>query len=256
MKNSIKLSLLSLVLLFGTACSVIRPGQAGVKQKLGKLDDNVTTQGAVWYNPFVTKVIIVSVQTNNLKLSLNLPSKEGMSVKSDISILYRIPADSVINVITKYGFEYEPIIASIFRSASSDVCAQYFAKDMHSGKRGDIEVAIKEKMHELLAGSGIEIESVLMKSIQLPAGLSRSIEQRLQAEQDAMRMEFILKQEKLEAERKIIEAKGTRDANQIVSEGLTEEIIKLKSIEAFNKLSQSPNSKIIVTDGEAPLLIE
>jgi regulator of protease activity HflC (stomatin/prohibitin superfamily) len=95
-----------------------------------------------------------------------------------------------------------------------------------------------------------------MKSIQLPAGLASSIEQKLQAEQDAMRMEFILRQESLEAERKIIEATGTRDAQKIVSEGLTDNIIKIRSIEAFLELSKSPNSKVIITDGKTPLLVD
>jgi len=97
---------------------------------------------------------------------------------------------------------------------------------------------------------------VLMKSIQLPEGLATSIEQKLQAEQDAMRMVFILQQEKLEAERKIIEATGTKDAQKILSEGLTDQIIKIRSIEAFVELSKSTNSKIIITDGKVPYLIE
>jgi regulator of protease activity HflC (stomatin/prohibitin superfamily) len=80
-----------------------------------------------------------------------------------------------------------------------------------------------------------------MKSIQLPG--ASSVERKLQAEQDAMRMEFVLQQEKLEAERKIIEAKGTRDSQKIVAEGLNNDIIKLRSIEAFLELSKSSNSK-------------
>jgi regulator of protease activity HflC (stomatin/prohibitin superfamily) len=95
-----------------------------------------------------------------------------------------------------------------------------------------------------------------MKSIQLPPGLASSIEQKLQAEQDAMRMEFVLQQAKLEAERNIIQAKGTRDAQIILSEGLTNQIIQIRSIEAFTELSKSPNAKIIITDGKAPFLIE
>ena len=83
-----------------------------------------------------------------------------------------------------------------------------------------------------------------------------SIEQKLRAEQDAMRMVFVLEQSKLEAERKIIEATGERDAQKILSEGLTDEIIKIRSIEAFMKLSNSNNSKVIITDGKAPFLIE
>jgi regulator of protease activity HflC (stomatin/prohibitin superfamily) len=88
-------------------------------------------------------------------------------------------------------------------------------------------------MGETLLGQGVIVEAVLMKSIQLPAGLASSIEQKLQAEQDALRMVFILQQEKLEAERKIIEATGTKDAQKIISEGLTDQIIKIRSIDAF-----------------------
>jgi regulator of protease activity HflC (stomatin/prohibitin superfamily) len=127
---------------------------------------------------------------------------------------------------------------------------------MHSGMRAEIEKSISKKMAETLSGQGIIIESVLMKSIQLPEGLARSIEQKLQAEQDAMRMEFVLQQERLEADRKVIEAKGTRDAQKILSEGLTEQIIKIRSIEAFEELSKSANSKILITDGKTPMLID
>lgn len=239
-----------------SSCAVIRPGQVGVKQKLGKLSDRTHTQGVVWYNPFVTKVIRTSVQINDIELSLNLPSKEGLSVVAEISILYRIDGSSVPSVIRNIGLAYEPIISNVFRSASADVCSKYFAKDMHSGMRAEIETAIKDKMGETLASQGINVNAVLMKSIKLPPGLASSIEQRLQAEQDAMRMEFILQQEKLEADRKIIEATGTRNAQKILSEGLSESIIKIRSIEAFLELSKSPNSKVIITDGKVPFLIE
>jgi regulator of protease activity HflC (stomatin/prohibitin superfamily) len=248
--------LLIAVAVLQTSCSVVRPGEVGVKQRLGKLNEKTIDEGVVLYNPFVTKVVKASTQTNNLKLNLNLPSKEGLSVKSEISILYRIQADSIQNILKQYGQNYEAIIGSIFRSASSDVCAKYFAKDMHSGMRANIEQSIKEKMGELLKGSGIIIESVLMKSIQLPPGLANAIEEKLKAEQDAMRMKFVLEQEKLEAERKIIEAKGTSDAQTIVAKGLTEEVLKLKSIEAFEKLSNSSNTKVIITDGNTPLLLD
>lgn len=243
-------------LFFMTSCAVIRPGEAGVKQRMGKLSNKVLSQGAIWYNPFTSKVIRASVQTNNLELSIVLPSKEGLSITSQISILYRLEKSKLPDIIRSIGLDYESIIANVFRSAAADVCAQFFAKDMHSGMRADIEKAIKAKMHDLLGGQGIIIESVLMKSIQLPAGLASSIEQRLQAEQDAMRMEFVLQQAKLEADRKIIEAKGVRDANLILAEGLNDQIIKLRSIEAFQELTKSPNSKVIITDGKAPLLID
>jgi regulator of protease activity HflC (stomatin/prohibitin superfamily) len=247
---------LSLAVLLLSSCAIIRPGEVGVKQKLGKLSDKSYMQGAVWYNPFVTKIIITNTQINNIELALSLPSKEGLSVVAQISILYRIDENSVPKVIKNIGLGYENIISNVFRSASADVCSKYFAKDMHSGMRAEIEEAIKIKMGENLTDKGILVEAVLMKSIQLPAGLASSIEQKLQAEQDAMRMVFILQQEKLEAERKIIEATGVKDAQKILSEGLTDQIIKIRSIEAFIELSKSSNAKIIVTDGKVPYLIE
>jgi len=246
---------LAIATLFLSSCAIIRTGEVGVKQKLGRLSDKIHTQGSVFYNPFIGSVIKISIQTNDLELTLNLPSKEGLSINSQISILFRIKSEQVPNVIRNIGLNYETIIANVFRSASADVCAQYFAKDLHSGLRSEIEKAIKAKMMETLNSQGIQIDAVLMKSIQLPPGLSISIEQKLQAEQDVMRMEFTLKQAKLEADRKIIEAKGTRDAQKIISEGLTNEIIKIRSIEAFIELSKSANSKIIITDGKTPFLI-
>ncbi|MEN1785836.1 MAG: prohibitin family protein [Bacteroidota bacterium] len=253
------------LLLFGFAttflcssCAVIRPGEAGVRQTLGKFDNEVATEGTVFFNPFTSKVIKESTQTNNIKLILNLPSKEGLSVNSEISILYRLERDKIPSVLQNLGRDYESIITSVFRSASSDVCAKFFAKDMHSGMRSKIEEEIKIKMNENLKkqADGIALIAVLMKSIQLPQGLASSIERKLQAEQDAMRMEFVIQQAKLEADRKIIDAEGERDAQKILSEGLTEEIIKIRSIEAFNNLSTSSNTKIIVTDGKTPMLID
>lgn len=239
-----------------TSCAVIRPGEVGVKQRLGKLSDKTHTHGSVWYNPLTTRVVKTNVQVNDIELTLSLPSKEGLSVMAQISILYRIDENSVPKVIRSLGLRYETIISNVFRSASADVCSKYFAKDMHSGMRAEIEQAIKSKMSETLTPQGIIVSAVLMKSIQLPGGLASSIEQKLQAEQDAMRMEFVLQKERLEAQRKIIEATGTKDAQKILSEGLTENIIKIRSIEAFMELSKSANSKIIVTSGKVPFLVE
>lgn len=251
--KKITVYLLAAVLL--QSCAVVRPGEAGMKQKLGKLDNKVVTQGTIWFNPFTTAVIKESIQTNNLELLLSLPSKEGLSVESEISILYRLEVDKVPEILENIGPNYREVITSVFRSASADVCSKFFAKDMHSGKRAEIEAAIQDKMAGNLIERGIIIEAVLLKSIKLPAGLSMSIEQKLQAEQNAMRMEFILQQERLEADRKIIEATGARDAQVILSTGLTPAIIQMRSIEAFEKLARSTNAKVIITDGKTPYLI-
>ncbi len=241
-----------------SSCAVIRPGEVGIKQTLGKLSGVTQIQGTILYNPIISKVIKESTKTSNIKLLLNLPSKEGLSVRSEISILYRLEAMKVASVLENLGQDYESVITSVFRSAASDVCAQFFAKDMHSGMRAVIEEAILKNMKVNLEkqANGIELIAVLMKSIQLPSGLANSIERKLQAEQDAMRMEFVLTQEKREAERKIINAKGERDAQLIIAEGLTDQIIRIKGIEAFRELSKSSNAKVIITDGKTPMILD
>lgn len=240
-----------------SSCAVIRQGEVGVKRKLGKLDPNVIQPGAVTFNPFVTKIIKMPIQTMNVEISSNLPSKEGLNVAAVISILYRIKPQQAPSIIENIGVDFENVvISSVFRSAAADVCSRFFAKDMHSVQRGTIEREITNQMIKILSPRGFEIEAVLMKNIQLPSGLARSVEEKLEAEQNAQRMEFLLVREKGEAQRKIIEAEGIRDAQKIISEGLNKQVIEWQSIEAFKELSKSPNSKIIITNGAAPMLID
>jgi regulator of protease activity HflC (stomatin/prohibitin superfamily) len=255
MKNLSLIAILGMFLL--SSCAVVRPGEVGIKQTLGKLSKEVKTQGTVIYNPLISRVIKESTKTSNIKLVLSLPSKEGLSVNSEISILYRLEANKVASILENLGQDYESVITSVFRSAASDVCAKFFAKDMHSGMRADIESEILKNMKVNIEkqADGIALIAVLMKSIQLPRGLASSIERKLQAEQDAMRLKFVLEQELLEAERKIINAKGERDAQLIIAEGLTPGILKLKAIEAFRELARSANAKTIITDGKTPLII-
>lgn len=257
MKNLRVISLLSLIAIFSTSCVIIKPGEVGVRRTLGKLKPEVLEQGVHGVNPFATTVIRKPIRTVNLEMKLNLPSKEGLNINSGISILYRVDKEAVPRLIENVGDGYEEIIRSVFRSASADICARYMAKDMHSGRRADIEEEISLAMSDILVPQGILIDAVLLKTIQLPPGLYNSIESRMEAEQEAMRMQFIIEQERREAERKVIEAEGNRDAQQILSEGLTEEILALRRIEAMLKLSESENSKVIfMNDDETPMVID
>lgn len=238
------------------SCAVIRPGEVGIKQKFGKLKGKTKTQGLLFYNPFTSSVVRVPIRTINKEIKLNLPSKEGLNVQAEISILYHIKEDKVSEIIASVGKAYErTLILSTFRSASADVCARFYAKDMHSGKRGEIEKEIKTQMAKLLKDRGFNIEAVLMKSITLPKGLYSAIEAKLQAEQAAQQMEFVLQREEKEAERKRIEAQGIRDAQLIIKEGITEGNIQWKSLEVLKEISMSPNAKLILTDGKTPVLI-
>jgi prohibitin 1 len=263
-------------------------GEVGVKRRFGKVGKKVIPPGLVVFNPFFTRVIKVPIRTVNLEISTGLPSKEGLTIKSDISILYRIKSKDAIDVLENIGLDFEEvIILPVFRSASADVCARFMAKDMHSAERSKIEREIRDQMTTTLEARGFIIEAVLMKNITLPAGLSKAIEDKLQAEQDALRMEFILQRESKDAERKVIEAEGAKqiaiikaegqkqsqiitaegekaarvieaqgikEANELMNASLTPTVLKYKSIEAYRELVGSNNAKVIISDGKTPIL--
>ncbi len=206
--------------LFGTGCVRILQDEVGVKRKLGKIEDEVLYPGPNRYNPFNTKIFRVPTRTENLEIAIGLPSREGLTVRSEISILYRVEPKKVPTIVRKLGPDYgDSLILPVFRSASADVCARYYAKDMHSSKRREIEEAIQKRMMEVVGPRGFVLESVLMKSIVLPAGLAQAIEAKLEAEQESQRMQFVLAQERQEADRRVIEAEGQRKVVATQAEG-------------------------------------
>jgi len=251
-----RIFIFALAILTLASCRVIRQGEVGVKRKLGKINPKVVQAGPRFYNPFTTVIIKMPARTVNLEVNLDLPSKEGVNVGAEISILYRIDGRKATSIIENIGRDYErTVILPVFRASAADITAKFMAKDMHTGQRLAIEHAIRDQMIEVLDGRGFIIEAVLMKSIRLPRGLARAIEEKMEAEQDAQRMEFVLLRESQEAQRRQIEAEGIMQANSIIAKGLTKEVIEYKSIEAFRELARSSNAKIIMTDGRTPMLI-
>jgi regulator of protease activity HflC (stomatin/prohibitin superfamily) len=238
------------------SCAVVRPGEVGVRQKFGRLKGNVISPGLAIVNPLTTILVKIPTRTVNREVKLNLPSKEGLNVSSQISILYHVKQEKAIDIINEVGPNFEKVlILSTFRSAAADVCAKFYAKDMHSGKRSFIEKEIKEQMSKILENRGFIIEAILLKSITLPSGLYAAIESKLRAEQQAQQMEFVLLKETKEAERKRIEAAGIRDAQLIIKEGITQGNIEWKSLEVLREIATSNNAKLILTDGKTPVLI-
>lgn len=297
MKNYILATVLFTIVL--QACTVIRQGEVGVKRRLGKIDPQYVEQGPKGYNVLTTRILKVPTRTMNIEVKPDLPSKEGLTIRSEISILYRIKPEAAPKIVQGIGLNYESeVILPVFRSSAADITAKFLAKDMHSGERAIIESAIRKQMVDILDPKGFVIDNVLLKSIFLPGGLARTIEEKLQAEQEAQRMEFVKEREKRDAERRIIEAEGkkeiariqaegeknaaiiqaearkrmfeieaegkanamgieaiaTRRANDTINKTLTPTILKLRQIEAFRALSNSNNSKLIITDGKTPFL--
>lgn len=257
MKKFLNIVLVLILAIAFTSCVTVRQGEVGVIRKFGKYSDKTFTDGFRFYNPLTSKMIKIPTKTENMEVTLLIPSKEGLTIKAEVSILYNVESNKAPYILRNIGKDYEEnVILPVFRSAVSNVSARFYAKDMHTGERATIESDIKSQMDKTLDSKGLNIEAVLLKSIQMPASLSKAIEEKLEAEQLSQRMEFILNQSRQQAEQKRIEAEGIRDAQKIISEGLSREILQFKSIEAFLQLAASPNTKIIISDGDLPMLMD
>lgn len=226
--------------------TVVPAGTVGVVDFLGNVNDNTLKAGVNIVNP-LAKVVKFSIKTQEMKEVMNVPSEEGLSVQLEISLLYKLNPEKANEIYKTVGQNYSAIILiPQFRSVVRSVTARYQAKALYTASREKLAGEIFEELNKLVGPRGITIESSPLRQIVLPPGLTQSIEEKLQAEQESQRMEFVLNKEKQEAERKRIEAKGIRDFQAIVSEGINQNLLRWKGIEATEKLANSTNAKVIV----------
>jgi prohibitin 1 len=236
---------LLLILFFASVIS-IPTGHVGVLTLFGRVTGEVLGEGIHIINP-LKSVQKMSIQTQSIKESANTPSNEGLMLSLDTSLLFHLDRTKAAEVYQKVGTNYaEKIVEPTFRSAVRASTSAHTANSLYTNARELVQQGIQDELTAQLASRGIIIENVLLRDVQLPAMLKSSIEAKQQAEQDALRMNFILQKEKQEAERKRIEAQGIADFQKIVAQGISAQLLEWKGIEATEKLAMSPNSKIVV----------
>ncbi len=240
-----------------TSCVTIRPGEVGIKQTLGKISEDHLAAGPYWFNPFVSKVLKIPTRTVEAFNTLDVPTKEGLTVKSEIALLYHVKPEASREVYTKYGMNYqEVIVESNFRAVVRHICGMYYAKELFAVDRKKIEKEIFDEISSSIWDKGFVTDAVLLKSITMPPQIFQAVENKLKAEQESLQMEFIISKQHKEAERMQIEAEAIRNYNKTISESLTEIMVKWNSIQVLKELVTSPNSKVIITDGKAPMIID
>lgn len=226
--------------------TVVPAGTVGVIDFLGMVSDHTLKAGVNVVNP-MAKVVKFSIKTQELKEVMEVPSEEGLSVGLEISLLHRLNPDQANQIYKTVGPNYADIILiPQFRSVVRGVTAKYQAKALYTASREALANEIMGELEKLVGPRGINVEAAALREIKLPSRLTQSIEEKLQAEQESERMQFVLKREEQEAERKRIEAKGISDFQNIVSEGINEQLLRWKGIEATEKLANSQNTKVIV----------
>lgn len=226
--------------------TVIPAGAVGVVDFLGNVSANTLKSGVNMVNP-LANVIKFSIKTQEFKEEMNVPSSEGLNIQLEISLLFHLNPENANNIYRTVGEDYSNrILVPQFRSVVRGVTAKYEAKALYTSGREVLSKEIEQELNKLVSERGIVIEAAPLRQIILPPGLTVSIEEKLKAEQESQRMQFILLKEKQEADRKRIEAQGIADFQTIISSGLTDRLLKWKGIEATEKLSNSQNAKIVV----------
>lgn len=239
----------------------IDPGEKGVIFKRfggGLVKDKIYSQGFHVVAPWNT-MFVYDVKINEGFEKMEVLSKNGLSITIDLSYRFAPTADKIGYLHDEIGSDYlRRILEPEIRSATREVIGKYLPEELYSTKREAIQDEIFQATKSAIEPKYLELDAILIRTVQLPSTLKGAIEQKLKEEQLSFQYEFKLDRERKEAERKIIEAQAKADANRILNASLTDKILKDKGIEATLELSKSPNSKVVIVgggDGGLPLIL-
>jgi regulator of protease activity HflC (stomatin/prohibitin superfamily) len=271
------------------SCVVIEPNQLGLRQRLGQIDKTVLKPGSHGTNPFTQKIIKYDCKILNYNEKSQYSTNDGLEVTAEMNLLYHINKDSLIVIHTRLGKNFEEkYVGSLFRSVVREEVIQYNAKDIMN-KIENLEDSISDKLIPLLKQYGFVLDKMIVSDIDLPIEVSDAIKQKVKAEQVGKQKEveneidrqstdyaiekerkqqtanlltakqeseILLEKQKAESARMILEARSKKIYQQIIDSSLTDKQLQLRKIEANEKLSTSPNTKLIITDGKNQLYLK
>jgi regulator of protease activity HflC (stomatin/prohibitin superfamily) len=248
----------------------IDAGEAGVKVLFGKVQPDVLPSGLHFVNPLLD-IRRVDIRTQNYTMSgmndegvksgddaIKVLTSDGLEVTIDLTVLYRVIATEAPRLLQETGFDYrDKIVRPLSRTKIRDNAVYYQAIELYSTKRDEFQDRIYKSIDADFKKRGLLLEQLLVRNITLPESVRVTIEQKINAEQEAQKMQFVLQKEKQEAERKRVEAQGISDYQRIINESLTEKQLQYEQIKAMKELAQSPNSKIIIMGrGNTPIILD
>jgi regulator of protease activity HflC (stomatin/prohibitin superfamily) len=254
---------------FSTSAVVqIEPGEVGVQKLFGKVSDNILQSGLNIINPLV-KVVMFDIKTENYTMSgvtdegtkqgddaIRVLSADGLEVIVDLTVLYKVVPSEAPRILKEVGTDYRNVLVRpICRTKIRDNAVYYDAVALYSTKRDEFQARIFTTIESNFKERGLMLEQLLVRNITLPESVKTTIESKINAEQDAQKMTFVLQKERQEAERKRVEAQGIADYQKILSSGLSDRLLQYEMIKA---ISASPNSKLILmTNGKGlPIMVD
>jgi len=253
-----------------TSCVVqINAGDAGIKILFGKVQSSILTSGLHFINPLL-EVRHVDIKTQNYTMSgandekisgddeIRVLTSDGLEVSIDLTVLYRVIPSEAPRLLVQTGFDYkDKVVRPQSRTAIRDNAVYYQAIELFSTKRDEFQARIYKNIESDFNKRGLVLEQLLVRNITLPASVRSAIEGKINAEQDAQKMQFVLQKETQEAERKRVEARGISDYQRIINESLTDRQLQYENIKAMRELAQSQNSKMIIMGGtKTPVIID
>jgi regulator of protease activity HflC (stomatin/prohibitin superfamily) len=248
----------------------IDAGKVGVKSLYGNVEPDILESGLHIINPLLD-VTDFDIQTQNYTMSaihdegtkegddaIRVLSNDGLEVVIDLTVLYRISPELAPKIFKQIGENYaDKIVRPVTRTRIRDNAVYYDAVALYSTKRNEFQQRIFKTIEADFKSRGLVLEQLLIRNINLPTSVKTTIESKINAEQDAQKMTFILQKEKQEAERKRVEAQGIADYQRIISTGLSDKQLQYEQIKAQKELAASPNTKIIFMNGKgsAPVIL-
>lgn len=258
-----------LIGVFTSCFKSIDPGKVGVKTLFGKVDNTVLYSGLNFVNPLV-EVTDFDVRTQNYTMSaekeegtikgddaIRILTADGLEVVIDLSVLFNVKSNEAPRILKEIGPDYvDKIVRPVSRTAIRDNAVAYDAVALYSSKRDEFQNRIYNTIEKSFLKRGLQLQQLLIRNITLPASVKASIESKINAEQDAQKMTFVLQKEKQEAERKRVEAQGIADYQKILSTGLSDRQLQYESILAQKEIATSKNAKVIIMgSGKNPVII-
>jgi regulator of protease activity HflC (stomatin/prohibitin superfamily) len=233
-------------ILMGGPFRTVPAGHVGVKDFFGSVSNTILPPGINVVLP-LTRVVKMSVQTQEIKETADVPSREGLILNLETSLLFQVDPAKAGDIYRTVGSDYVgTIVEPQFRSSIREITASYEAKALYSAERERIATEIFQLFRRLASDRGIVVQQVLLRKIGLPPVVANAIQEKLRREQESEQMKFVLAKEQQEAERKRIEAQGIADFQRIVAQGISAQLLEWKGIEATEKLATSSNAKIVV----------
>ncbi len=253
-----------------TSCIVqIDAGEIGVQTLFGKVQNDVLNSGLHFINPLVN-VNRIDVRTQNYTMSgvhdegdkegddaIRVLTSDGLEVVIDLTVLYRVQASEAPRLLRQTGLDFkDKIVRPITRTKIRDNSVYYTAIDLYSTKRDEFQTRIYKTIEDNFKNRGLELEQLLVRNITLPNRVKAAIEEKINAEQEAQKMFFVLQKERQEAERKRVEAQGIADYQRIINTGLTDNQLQYEQIKALKEIATSQNAKVIVMGAKTPVIID